>query len=457
MKKHITFNRILHKDKLMMVVSLILAIALWAWADYEQDTLHDMTLYNVPVNVSLSRFAREEVGLEIVEGADVEATVKVVGTRKDLRELKENSIHIEARTQDIVDEADFEDPVQLDVELPASVSSKCRIEDISAGTKITRENGRYLLVIKGKVFSNEDFTLTPDQVEMPNLSVANKDTMRFGTPEITGLADVEKNVTVHGWQEDVKKVKRVGAVISANDTLSKIGRFTAKLVAYDENGKQIENVTFIKPGSEISVIVPVVVYQKEMLSVTVSPDAPSALVDKLVMSPATLELGELSEKKVLDTYFDDIRQRLTVDFDGWLAEEGQSIVQTLVTLKEKDDVVQKDGVYLDRAPNQITVTLDVEGYTNKIMEIALGDNVVINCDEGYTAQVQSKSIKVTICGSKAELDKIGAEDITFVIEAKGNTEGTHKVSVRPVIARDDMWIYYAAVDAYEIEYDITKA
>ena len=456
MKKHITFNRILHKDKLMMVVSLILAIALWAWADYEQDTLHDMTIYNVPVNVSLSRFAKEEVGLEIVEGADVKATVRVVGTRKDLRELKENSIHIEARTQDIVDEEDCKEPVLLDVELPTSVSGKCQIEAIS-GPNITNKNGRYYLKIKGQVFSSEDFTLVPDQVEWTNLSVANKDTMRFGTPEITGLADTEKNVTVHGWQEDVKKVKKVGAVITANDTLSKTGRFTAKLVAYDESGKQIENVTFTKPGSEISVIVPVVIYQKETLSVAVENDVSAVLLDKLVISPATLELGELPEKKVLDTYFEDIRQRLTVDFDHWLAEEGKPIVQTLATLKEKDDIVQVDGVYLDRAPNQITVTLKVEGYTNKTVGIALDDNVVINCDEGYTAQVQSKSIKVTICGPKAELDKISAEDITFVIDAKGKTEGTHKVNVRPVIARDDMWIYYAAADAYEIEYDITKA
>lgn len=458
MKKHITFNRILHKDKLMMVVSLILAIALWAWADYEQDTLHDMTIYNVPVNVSLSRFAKEEVGLEIVEGADVKATVKVVGTRKDLRELKENSIHIEARTQDIVDEEDCKEPVLLDVELPASVSAKCQIEDVSAGTKITNKNGRYYLEIEGKVFSREDFTLTPAQVEMPNLSLENSDTMRFGTPEITGIADAEKNVTVYGWQDDVKKIKSVGAVISANDTLSKIGRFTAKLVAYDKDGKPVENITFETPSSgEVGVIVPVIVYQEITLSVGEVKNAPSALLDKLEISPETLKLGELPEKKVLDTYFEEIRQSLTVDFDHWLAEENKPIAQTLVTLKEKDDVVQKDGVYLDRAPNQITVALDVKEYTNKTIEIALGDNnATINCDEGYTAQIQSKSIKVIVCGPKADLNKIGAEDITFVIEAEGQSEGTHNVNVRPVISRDDMWVYYSADLPYEIEYKIDK-
>ena len=453
MKKHITFNRILHKDKLMMIVSLILAIALWAWSDYEQDTLHDMTISEVPVNVSLSRIAREEVGLKIVEGADVKATVKVIGTRKDLRELRENSIHIEARTQDIIDEEDCKEPVLLDVELPASVSGKCQIEDVS-GTNIFSKNGRYYLEIKGKVFSSEDFTLTPDQVETPNLSVANRDTMRFGTPEITGLADSNKNVTVYGWQEDVKKIKSVGAVVSADDTLSKIGRFTAKLVAYDKDGEPVENITFKNPANgEVGVIVPVIVYRKETLSVTVAPDAPAALVDKLVIEP--LELGELPEKKVLDKYFDEIHQRLTVDFDHWLAEENKSIVQTLVTLKEKDDIVQEDGVYLDRAPNQITVTLDVEGYSNKTVKITLGDNVKIYCAEGYTAQLQSESIEVTICGPKAELDEISAEDITFVIDAKEQAENGHKVNVRPVVP-DDMWVYYAADDAYEIEYKIVK-
>lgn len=458
MKKQITFNRLLHKDKLMMVVSLILAIALWAWADYEQGALHDMTVSNVTVNVNLSNTAKN-YGLRIAEGANVKATVKVVGTRKDLRNLREGSIHIET-SESVTNVEDCEKPLLLNVELPATVSTKCRIEDVS-GTSITSENGRYYLKVVAKVLSSVDFALSSDQVMMSHLSPEDSERMRFGTLEITGIADDEKNVTIEGWQENVKRVKKVYAVISESGTLSKIGRFKAKLVAYDENGDEVEGITFTTPvGGEVDVIVPVVVYRQETLTVTEAANVPSALVDKLVVSPATLELGELPEKQVLDTYVDQIRQSLTVNFDSWLAEENKPITQTVVTLKEKDVVEQKDGVYLDRAPNRITISLNVEGYTNQTKEIALGDNVMIECDEGYTAELLSTSIQVKLCGPKAELEGIDAGDIRLVVDAKGQSEGDHKVSVRPMVERDDTWVYYGSEDdamVYEIEYTIVKA
>lgn len=457
MKKHITFNRLLHKDKLMMVVSLILAIVLWAVADSELDALHDMTVSNVSVNVSLSKTAKD-YGLRIVEGEDVKATVKVVGTRKDLRELKESSIHIEARSQNITDVESCKDPVLLDIELPTTVSAKCRIEDVS-GTNITAKNGRYYLKIVCKVIATQSFTLTSDQVMMPNISLGDKDTMRFGATEITGIADTEKNVTIEGWQENVKKVKKVCAVISESGTLSKIGRFKAKLVAYDEKGEEVQGITFTTPASgEVDVIVPVIVYQQESLTAEAM-HAPSELKDKLVVTPATLEVGELPEKQVLDTYFDGVRQSLTVDFDHWLAEEKKPITKTVMTLKEKDDVEQKEGVYLDRAPNQITITLNVDGYTNKTVKIALsGDNVLFECDEGVTAKLESVSLQVVLCGPKAALNKINADDIHFVIDAKGQDKGSHTVSVRPeLVGHDDMWVYYATEDAYEIAYSIDKS
>lgn len=462
MKKHVTFNRLLHNDKLMLIVSLVLAIALWAWADFDQSTIHEMTVSNVPVSVSLSSTATDTLGLRIVEGANVTAKVKVVGTRADLRKLRENSIHIEARAQDVT-ELD-PDPVLLDIVLPGSTSSKCQVVDVS-GTNITKENGRYYLTIKCETFIKEKFTLSAKQVKIPNLTLADADRMRFGTFEITGLSNKENKVTVYGPQDAVNQVYQVCAVVSESKELSKIGHFKGKLVAYDKKGNPVEKITFTDPSSgEVGVIVPVVVYQTETLTITDEKvkNAPAALLDKLEVTPGTIELGELPEKQVLSSYMEDIRQNLTVDFDRWLAEKDKPITQTVVMLKEKDDVVQKDGVYLDRAPNQITITLDVEGYTNQTKEIVLsGENVRFTCDEGVTAELKSTSLQVVLCGPKEKLDKFDPDKICFEIKATGQAEGEkHKVSVRPeLVGHDDMWVYFGTDDdaiTYEIEYEIVK-
>lgn len=460
MKKHVTFNRLLHNDKLMLIVSLVLAIALWAWADFDQSTLHEMTVSDVPVSVSLSSTATDTLGLHIVEGADVLADVKVVGTRADLRVLRENSIHIEARAQDVMDRNP--DPVLLDVVLPGNTSSKCQVVDVS-GKNITQKNGRYYLTIKCEVFVEETFVISSNQVKMPNLSLSDKEMMKFGALEIVGLPNKGNEVTIYGPQDAVGQVHEVCAVISDSKKLSKIGHFKAKLVAYDKKGNPVENVTFNNQTNvEVGVIVPVVVYQKQSLSIVEAKHAPSALLNKLVISPETIVLGELPEKKVLGAYMEDIRENLTVDFDRWLAEKDKPITQTVVMLKEKDDVVQKDGVYLDRAPNQITITLDVEGYTNQTKEIVLsGENVRFACDEGVAAELKSTSLQVVLCGPKEKLDKFDPDKICFEIKATGQAEGEkHKVSVRPeLVGHDDMWVYFGTDDdaiTYEIEYEIVK-
>ena len=43
MKKHFSFSRLLHKEKLMMLISLILAIVIWAVVDYDQGYTYEVT------------------------------------------------------------------------------------------------------------------------------------------------------------------------------------------------------------------------------------------------------------------------------------------------------------------------------------------------------------------------------------------------------------------------------
>ncbi len=454
MKKRFTFNHLLHKDKLMMVLSLILAIVLWAWADYEQGNMHEITIDNVPVQVELSSYATKS-GLKIVEGADVTATVRVRGTRANLRGIKAQDVRLVADASGVYTSDIYK------ATLSVSTSKKCEILDVFGDNVFTdKVLGKYIN-ITCKMFVEEQFDIATDQVDISNLSVSDKERMRFDNCEIT---DATK-VTVHGVYEDVARIRKVCAVIPNAKELSMTEHFTAKLVAYDADGNVVENITFTDPSSgEVGVIVPVVVYREEALSVTdLTSQTPQALADKLVVNPATIVLGELSEKKVLDAYLENIREKLTVNFDHWLAEANKPITQTVVTLKEKDDIEQKDGVYLDRAENQITITLNVEGYTNqtKDIELVIGENVNILCDDGFVATLKKDAaIRVTLCGPKKVLDEIDASQIRITIDAKGQPEGPHTVSVRPEVNRDDVWVYYGAADAavvYEIEYTIVKA
>ena len=81
MKKHISFSYLLHKDKLMMVVSLVLAIIIWGLVVYGQGHTQERVISGIPVSVTLDPWVSEELKLQIVDGADATATVRVRGAR----------------------------------------------------------------------------------------------------------------------------------------------------------------------------------------------------------------------------------------------------------------------------------------------------------------------------------------------------------------------------------------
>lgn len=438
-----------------MIFSLVLAIILWAWADAEQGNLHEVVLNNVPVQVELTQYATDK-GIKIVKGADATVTIVVRGTRANLRGIRAEDMRVVADTTGVYGSGVHKG------KLSVTTSKKCEIVDVR-GDNVDIDDivGKYIK-ITCELFAEKKFVLTSEDIDISKLSLSDTEHMRFGKCEIT---DVSK-VTVYGTHETLESIKKVCAVATSGNKLSSTDHIKAKLVAYDADGNVLEDVTFTEPANgEVGVVVPVITYREEVLAVS-NPDnnVPDGLLDKLVVNPATIVLGELSEKKVLDTYLEKIRESLTVDFDHWLAEENKPLVQTVFSLKDKDDVEEVDGVYLDRVDqNQITITLDVEGYTNQNKKFSLlpGVNVTILCDEGYTAKINGNaSIEVMLCGPKDVLDRMGDSDIEFFIDATGKSKETHTTSVRPAVKMDNVWVYYGTEESavtYEIAYTIVKA
>ena len=195
-----------------------------------------------------------------------------------------------------------------------------------------------------------------------------------------------------------------------------------------------------------------------MFSVTDAKHFPADLVDKLVVTPSSLKLGVIPEKGTLDSYIETVRNNLTVDFDQWMpGEESDPVIKT-VPLEEMD------GIYFaDQSVKNLSVSLDVEGYGHSTVTIPLLDtNVTILCDEGYEAVLTQRTLAdVVLCGPKDALKNFDAENFTIVIEAKGQAEGAHTVTVRPQVkeqegSADVMWVYYGAGE-YKVEYSIRKS
>ena len=82
MKGRFSLNRILHNNRLMIVISLVLAIILWAGVVYGSGSneKRNINLGTYTLSFADNSYAKE-TGLSIIQGAEVDVQVEVSGPR----------------------------------------------------------------------------------------------------------------------------------------------------------------------------------------------------------------------------------------------------------------------------------------------------------------------------------------------------------------------------------------
>ena len=438
MKKHLSFSHLLRKDKLMMLVSLILAIVIWFLVVYNQGNAEQRVIGNVPVTVALTPYASEDLNLRIVDGADAVATITVEGPRSVIGMLTAKDITVVADTGAILKEGTYT--------LPLRVSNTGNYKVLSVvGPKGTNN----AISVTCDVWSEKPFALTPDNVEMPKLSVTNTEQLRFGTPSLSGTAITDGAVTVSGPKSAIARIARIAAIVSDEAQLSETASFSADLVAYDQYDRPVESISFLNTeDSKVHVVVPVMEYYKESVYLNIK-NAPETLYDKVTLSKDHIELWAIPNE--LEEYMDVVRAGLTVDFDQLLAEKKD--INNVITLDETGSVLPFGNSVT------LTVAMDLSGYSNKTLSVPIStDNIVVeNCPEGYIVKPETNQpLEITLCGPSSVLKKIDPKKVRIVIDGQGlQPVHNQKVPVRVEVDSDSVWAYYG-VDGYKIEISIVE-
>ena len=438
MKKHLSFSYLLHKDKLMMVVSLVLAIIIWTLVVYNQGNTEQRVIGNVPVSVSLTPYASEDLKLRIVDGADAVATITVEGPRSVIGVLSAKDITVTADTGAVLKEGTYT--------LPLRVSSSGNYKILSVVGSDGMNNS---ISITCDVWSEKSFALTPNNVEMPKLSVSNTESLRFGTPSLSGTAIADGMVTVTGPKSAIARIARIAAIVSDEATLAETASFSADLVAYDQYDRPIDSVAFLNTeDAKVHVVVPIMQYYKETVSLDIQ-NAPVALADKISLSKDAVELWAIPNE--LEEYMEVVRSGLVVDFDRLLAE-GKDI-ERVIALEETSGVLPFGNSV------SVTVAMDLSAYTNKKVTVPISaDNVVVeNCPEGYQVKVEtSEPLEVVLCGPSSVLKKLDPKQLRIVVDADGlQPVHNQKIGVRIESDNESIWTYYNDV-GYKIEISITQ-
>ena len=213
----------MRNKKVTMILSFIIAFALWAYVIWDTNPVIEAPINNVPVQL-LHTNTLEDAGLVILDQQDYTVNLKVQGKKKDIGKLNINDI---SATADVGGFGAGEVTVAVKVATLDNLS----LVAVNPGRltftidKLVTEERRVNIIVNGK---------TPENTEISNLGV------------------IQDSVQVKGAATYVSQVARIDVEVDA----SKINEYgTAQVVvpvAVDVHGNPVTGVTVIPEKVDVS-------------------------------------------------------------------------------------------------------------------------------------------------------------------------------------------------------------
>ena len=394
-------EKLLGKKQTLIVISLLLALAVFFIIDSESNTIIDQyaeVLYNQKVTATYNEEAY------VVEGLPDNVDITLVGQKRHIFLAKQYP------SSGVTVDLTGLKPGQHKVTLKYTQQLKSIDYRLDPST--------VTVTIYDKVSQTK--SLTYDILHQDNLdSKLNIDNIELDRSE----------VIVKGAEYKLDKVATVRALVDVDDfPTQEAGELTLKdvpLVAYDTNGKVVDveivpkNVTAKVTISSPSKEVPIEIVPKGDLAFGKAIRSLSSNVDTVNVYGSQEALDRLDSLEV------------EVDVTGLDDDE-----EYTVTLKRPNGITEI-------SEKTITVNVAIDDSTTKEF-----DNISIateNLDPAYSVQALSEAdskVTVVVTGSKSIIDSIDSSIINAYVDLDGLGVGEHEVEVK--VRGDDVKLNYAS-------------
>ncbi len=406
MKKKSFLQRWLQNGYVLFIIAVIISLTIWVYMSINTSSNEtSVTISNIPVQIELSDEARE-MGLQVFTTDDPKASVTVSGSRAVLGLVNENDFTVTAAATSINSAGDYTIPVS------ANKRSTLVNYQITSSTPST-------ISVTVDNFKESDFQL--------------QDGIVFDVEDgYYGAVSLQYNsVSISGPQTEILKIKKVVAKATIEGKLKETKDVEAKVVLLDENDNEISQSLLTLSYDKVKATV-TVLPEKTVAIEPVFTNKPEGLTitDKMItISPSEILLaGPESDLKKIESVklepidFSTIKNE-RVTFDGLGIE-----------IPENCKSISND--------NSAKVTLDLSGFSSKIFTVEQFS--VQGLSDDYTSEVTSKSIDVTVIGSKSDIEKLTASQITAVIDTSDSSGKTGSVEMPVTFKFSDVtscWAY----------------
>ena len=374
-----------------LLLSLTLAIALWAWVTTSRDPETTKVFSNIAVSA-----VQLQDGLVMVGDLDP-VNVSVTGPRSVVNALVSTEVSAELDLADISKPGSFS--VQVHVAQP---------EDIWSTTSVPRSVS---IVVEEQV--TRGFPVSPVQTGSLN-----------SNQQVEAIIPNVSEVAVSGPASLVDRVVTVELPVDIeNKTTDFAGVFTPEPV--DQTGQIISGLS-INPES-IAATVEITARGKRVAviaQITGDPSSGYEVVDRLI-NPGTV---------LVDGPADTIANLITVSTDIVDIQGAQGDVTQRV-----DIVGLPEGVtLLDPQTGQVDVVVQIR--QRGVQQPLPSQQVnVVNLASGMTASVEPNSVLVTVIGSERELETLSPASLIVQVDASGLTPGTYQVKPTVILPPNMEW------------------
>ena len=387
------FNR---SKVVRIVISILVAIAMWLYVDLERAPERTMTIRDIPVEFSGENTTLADKNLMLLSGYDTTIDLKIRGPKRELVKMNRDNVRVIASTSSI----DSVGVHQLDwtVSFPDGV--------VRTNVSVEKASLSQITVTVGELYTKE----VPVECQ-----VVGKVAEGYFTGDVVLDPEV---LTLRAQRDDLLNVSCAKLTVDISGATRSVVQ-TVDVQLYDYDGKPVENSNIRTNTSLIQAKVPVLTTREVELAVEFS-GVPGAAMNsiKCDITPKTVRLN--GEADVLDSIDKLVLATLHVD-DLELHQQNSYVV------------TPPDGTWLVNGNEVATADITLEGIEEKSLTATS-----IEFDKlpsGLYAIAPDGGLTVRLWGLSEEIEAVTAENLRVIADMSAVTgQGTVTVPVTVTIS-----------------------
>lgn len=401
------------RKALQVVISILVAIAVWVYVDVEKAPDRTKTIRDIPVEFSGESTTLADKNLMLLSGYDTTVDLTIKGPKRELVKISKDNVRLVASTSGI--DSVGVHTLRWDPIYPDGVQSSSLTVDWASKYKVT--------VTVGELYTKE----------VPvNCTVTGQVADGYFTGE-TVLDPT--SLVLRGQRDDLLNVAYAKLTVNISGATRSVIQ-TESVQLYDNDDNPVDNGNIRTNASLIQAKVPVLTTKEVSLAVELSgvPGVAGQSI-KTTVTPTSVRL--IGEADVLENINEIVLATLYIeDLDLW---QQNSYV-----------VTAPDGTWLANSNEVATVEITMEGIEE--MTVTVDTFSYTNVPSGLYPEITG-GLDVRLWGLADELAEMDAAALTAMADLSGITEpGSYRVPVTVTISgyRD-----VAVKGSYEVTVYIT--